>query len=689
MGLFRRPVRAGTVAVLGLALATYGGVFATTGAVAAPMVAGPHLVTLKNSVSPTTDKVTGGYNSARMSVEVALAPRNSAGLTHTLKAIYTKGSGSYHSWLHTGQFQTRYAPSAATSQAVRNYLKSEGLEITKSASPFLVRATGSSRQVTAAFHTTLSNYRDPRGVRYFANSTSVRLPTAVAAKVIGVLGLTNTVRQQSNVMRAPHTSRTAGARKPSARPAAAGSAPACETPYPTEQQLANAILGISGFPFGYGGSPGCNGLTPSQTNSIYNAPHAGARGKGAGVNIAVFELSAYQQSDIDTWAQTFYGASYNPPLVNVNVDGGPLAPECPAGDICPASFNGYAGDIEVDADIETQLAISPDVSNLIVYNAPNDFTGQTELDEYTAIAQANAAASVSSSWAVCENDSTTAMVQAENVVFEQMAMQGQSMFGAEGDTGAFSCIRSDGTTVLNVLDPPSQPWVTSVGGTSLENFNPGASTKPSYPTGQETVWNYLNLCNASNATSDGLTSFDWCAADGAGGGGNSQFWGRPFYQLGAGVNNSFTQHANGTNECVLAASGTPCREDPDVSANADENTPYAEFCTGNADTPFSVCGSFSQFQTPPGWFGIGGTSLSSPLWSGIAADRDSFQGFRSGNLNPLLYLLYNIAPQVYFHDITGAGTPETSNGFFPTTKGYDEATGIGTPNMAALITGSL
>ena len=91
----------------------------------------------------------------------------------------------------------------------------------------------------------------------------------------------------------------------------------------------------------------------------------------------------------------------------------------------------------------------------------------------------------------------------------------------------------------------------------------------------------------------------------------------------------------------------------------------------------------------PGWFGIGGTSLSSPLWSGIIADRDSFQGHRSGNVNPLLYTLYNIAPQLYFHDITGAGQTTNNNGVFPTTPGYDLATGIGTPKMAALITLSL
>ena len=69
------------------------------------------------------------------------------------------------------------------------------------------------------------------------------------------------------------------------------------------------------------------------------------------------------------------------------------------------------------------------------------------------------------------------------------------MFGAEGDTGAFECIRSDGTTIVNVLDPPSQPWVTSVGGTSLESDNPGTNPHPSYPHGVETVWNVDNLCS--------------------------------------------------------------------------------------------------------------------------------------------------------------------------------------------------
>jgi hypothetical protein len=42
-----------------------------------------------------------------------------------------------------------------------------------------------------------------------------------------------------------------------------------------------------------------------------------------------------------------------------------------------------------------------------------------------------------------------------------------------------------------------------------------------------------------------------------------------------------------------------------------------------------------------------------------------------------------------FHDITGFHQVSNNNGFYPVTPAYDEATGIGTPNFAALITGQL
>ena len=677
MGLIHLPVRAGAVAVLGLAITALTGAFASSAAVAAASSGVPRFVTLGGSLTPTTDHVTGAYSSSRMSVEVALAPRNPAALISMLRGLYTRDSGTYHHWLANGQFDARFSPAAAARAAVDRYLTASGLRVQRASSPFLVLATGSSQRVSAAFRTVLSTYRDPRGVRYFSNSAAVQLPAALAPEVLGVVGLSDTVREHSMIARAQHVRRPAG--KPS------GSSPGCETPYVTREQLFNEVNNGVVFPYGYGGGPGCSGLTPSQTNSIYGAPDAGPRGKGAGVSLAVFELSAYTQSDITTWAHTFYGPQYAPPLVNINVDGGPLTTACPSGDTC---VPGYGGDIEVNADIEMQLTIAPDARHILVYDAPNDYTGQTSLDEYAKIANDDSASVVSSSWGVCENDVSAAYVQAENVIFEQMASQGQSMFASAGDDGAFDCLGSDGTTIVNVDDPEAQPWVTSVGGTSLESDNPGTSPEPAYPAGVESVWNVDNLCSSLPASPalGGQTGFFWCAATGAGGGGSSQYWGRPSYQRGPGVTSRYTSYGNGTTQCSLAAAGTPCREVPDISANADQYTPYAEYCTGT--DPTSACGSFSGSLTPPGWFGVGGTSLSSPLWSGVIADRDSFQGQRSGNINPLLYLLYNLDPHLYFHDITGIGQSTSNNGLFPTTPGYDEATGIGTPKMAALITGS-
>ena len=624
--------------------------------------------TVGGNVKPTTDVDMGEFTSPHMSVEVVLAPRDASGLSSLLADLY-QANATGQNWLSKGEFYSRFAPDPAQAAAVADYLRQSGLDVEQTSSPFLLRVSAPSSMMESTFRTALHNYRNRNNVTYYSNASEIQFPEDLAPAVLGVVGLSNTVRLQSQVAH-PAKHRTP-------------SVPSCETPYVTTAQLYNAVNNGVGFPYGYGGGPGCNGLTPSQDNAIYRAPQRGASGEGNGVNLAVFELSAYQHSDIATWARYFYGPGYKPPLADILVDGGPLSPICPTGDQCPAQYNGYSGDIEVDADIEMQLAIAPHARQLLVYNAPNDFTGQTELDEYSKIASDDTADVVSSSWGLCENDAGAAYAQAENLIFEQMAAQGQSMFGASGDTGAFGCIRSDGTTVVNVNDPSSQPWVTSVGGTSFESFNPDANPNPRYPAGVESVWNVDNLCNRS-ANEGNHSGFFWCAETGAGGGGSSQFWGRPNYQSGRGITNPNTTYGNGTTQCALAAKGTPCREVPDVSANADPYTGYAEYCTGSAATPFSVCATIGG--TPAGWFGIGGTSLSSPLWSAVIADHDGLWHHRVGNANPLLYLLYNTDANGFFNDITGVDQTTNNNGLFPTTPGYDLATGIGTPKMGALIT---
>jgi kumamolisin len=128
------------------------------------------------------------------------------------------------------------------------------------------------------------------------------------------------------------------------------------------------------------------------------------------------------------------------------------------------------------------------------------------------------------------------------------------------------------------------------------------------------------------------------------GGGVSRFFPRPSWQTGAGV-------PHGTQRLV-----------PDVSAAADPNT-----------------GAFLIFHGQP--TAIGGTSWSAPVWAGFCAlmneARTSAGKAPLPFLNPLLYPLMGTTA---LRDITAG-----ANGAFQCGPGYDQVTGIGTPNVRELI----
>jgi len=126
----------------------------------------------------------------------------------------------------------------------------------------------------------------------------------------------------------------------------------------------------------------------------------------------------------------------------------------------------------------------------------------------------------------------------------------------------------------------------------------------------------------------------------AGGGGLSYFEPTPDYQANAG--GSFT----GVNRGV-----------PDVALDADPNSGYTVIVAGQKET-------------------IGGTSASAPSWQGIWTRA---QGAHGGGLGFAGGPLYGAASA--FNDITIGVNPA------PATPGWDYTTGLGTPNISALIAG--
>lgn len=100
---------------------------------------------------------------------------------------------------------------------------------------------------------------------------------------------------------------------------------------------------------------------------------------------------------------------------------------------------------------------------------------------------------------------------------------------------------------------------------------------------------------------------------------------------------------------------------PDVSLDADPESGYEVVVAGTITV-------------------IGGTSASTPSWQGIWARAQAAHGGALGFAGPVLYR--NEAASA-FHDITVG-----ANGLYAAGPGYDLVTGLGTPDVAKLISGA-
>ncbi len=112
---------------------------------------------------------------------------------------------------------------------------------------------------------------------------------------------------------------------------------------------------------------------------------------------------------------------------------------------------------------------------------------------------------------------------------------------------------------------------------------------------------------------------------------------------------------------LLGAAPLLNRGVPDVSLDADPESGYEVIVSGSQQT-------------------IGGTSASAPSWQGIWARAEGAHGGGLGFAGPVLY---STEPSTAFHDITIG-----SNVLYPAGPGYDLVTGLGTPDIAKLVSGA-
>ena len=520
-----------------------------------------------------------------LDISVGLQIRHSSEFNNLLSALYDPASPTYHQYLTPDQFTQDFAPTDDQVQNVESYFQNQGMTVTNVAPDnLLLNVEGTVAQAQQAFSVHINTYKSGNQT-YYANNSAIKMPRSIRSLVTAVTGLDNRVKL-----------------------------------HPNYQQ---AKLAAKATPTGY---------APKDIATAYNiGPLQSAGFLGDKQTIALFEMDGYLTSDVVNYMQYFNPASLATTLTSVVAN--PLSASAAVSNLTNVmvdNYNGAAGSgsQEVALDIEMVDAIAPH-ANILVYEGPNTLQGIN--DTYAKIINDNRAQIVSTSWGECEAYSGNAELQLLDNLFKQGAAQGMSIYSAAGDAGAYDC----GDTNLNVDSPSSDPYVTSVGGTTLQLNTNGTIAN-------ESVW--------SNPD-DNFTNMQGSGS----GGGLSSYFAQPNWQKGSGVQNSYS---NGK------------REVPDVTAGADNAYGYAIYCT----VQVALCAS-------TGWNELGGTSAGAPLWAASTALINQYmqaQGKKSlGQINPVLYGLYNGA-HAYppFHDITTG-----NNLFYSATTNYDMASGLGSPDV--------
>jgi len=413
---------------------------------------------------------------------VALPLHNEAGLDQLLTRLYNPKDPQFGHFLSSADFAQQFAPTASEYGDVVRYLRGMGLSVTAThPNRLIVDVVGSASVVERAFGTKLNNYNAADGRQFFAPSSEPLVASGMASKISAIVGLDSSAHWTTHA----------------------------------SAMVSDVPAVVQSWQVGHG--PG-NAMTPADIAKVYSLTGLTLKGSttannGAGQTIALFELDGYRPADIANYVSYYKLRSV--PLQNVYVDG----------------YGGGAGSNagEVTLDIELAMAVAPGAVKIMVYEAPN--TSSAVIDEYNRIASDNIAKQVSTSWGLPELSVGSANKNAESNIFKQMAAQGQSMFAASGDSGAY-----DNRSSLSVDDPSSQPYVTSVGGTHLSVHSDGTYYA-------ETSWNNGSI------------------AAGAGGGGVSQYWAKPTWQGSYGVSK--------TNRNV-----------PDVSLAGDPYTGYSVYYNG-------------------------------------------------------------------------------------------------------------
>lgn len=387
---------------------------------------------------------------------------------------------------------------------------------------------------------------------------------------------------------------------------------------PTQIDTCPTLTGLSGA--------GISCYTPHQLRMAYGVESLiehGFTGKGQTVVDIVSFGSPFLQKDMDVFDKQF-----GLPSITIQVYA-PLGTK----PFDPSNNDMVQWVGETELDVQIIHALAPDAGIVVLTSPVSETEGTIGLPQFLQLEQYavnhHLGYIISQSWGASEvtlNDTAGQNeIQRWNTFYEQTTTkQGMTYFSSSGDNGATDYTDLQATKLSPVATtsfPADEPWVTSVGGTSLVRNG---------STYQESVWN-----------SDG----------GASGGGFSRFFPTPSFQqtLPSSVQSELNKR----------------RGVPDVAADGDPSTGLAFYVDGQ-------------------WSLTGGTSAAAPVWAALMAIADQMAGHPLGYINPTLYKLAGSSRYAQdFRDITSGDNSYVGKGVhvqgYQATTGWDAATGLGSP----------
>lgn len=591
----------------------------------------PNRIASRGSLTPASERAHPAGKVAantRFSFDLLLKLRNAAGARKFVREVSTPGSRLFHKFLTRSQWIGRYGPTNASIAQAKSWARSQGFMVGSVPRTHLyVTVTGSVAQVERAFGVTLGYYIVNGHKVRLANGT-LTIPAALAGSVTGAVGVNESLA--TNDLADQGRSRAPAQAAPEPPPPAGFANPQpCTHAFNTMADTADSSM-LYSPPFSNPLDYDICGYLPRQLRSAYGIARAVRAGdNGSGVGVAI--VDAYDSPTLLADSQRYFRQNdgANPLSAGQFFNAEPAT----TANFAECGASGWRA--EQSLDVQAVHSMAPGAAILYV-GAVSCLN--TDLLAAVQVAITSGASVVTDSWGstlgdVFEDASEHAAFDNTFILADATGVSVLFSTGDDGDNFAVT-----GFDIPNY--PATSPFITAVGGTTLEINAAGHRTS-----GSELGWSVakLPMCVGVSGTNCGsaTTAAGPLAFQAGGGAGTSFNYTQPFYQAPV-VPSALALR----NEALFGPQ--PLRVIPDIAMDADAQS---GMLIGLRQTfPNGV--RYGQFKE-------GGTSLASPLLAGVIADADQAAGGTLGFLNPELYDAAVKGPSA-FNDIMPPSDPAAS-----------------------------